>query len=63
MTERLLTLRAALWRAVALTLADKRIPKWEQLHIIAVAKHVDENLTLSAQLFDRAARRSAAGEG
>jgi hypothetical protein len=60
MSERLATLRAALWRAIALTLVER--PRWEHQTIIAVAKHVDETLTVSAQLFGdspRAAKENA----
>ena len=35
------TLRAALWRAVALTLADPRFRMSEAQELVIVAKHVD----------------------
>lgn len=35
------TIRAALWRAVALTLADPRFRLSETQELITVAKHVD----------------------
>ncbi len=40
-TKHVDTVRAALWRAVALTLADPRFRLSETRDVIAVAEHVD----------------------
>lgn len=59
--KRLDQLRAALWRAIALTLAEPMVRE-ERQRVIEVGKTVDQQLFLSAQLFGDETEENRSGE-